>query len=54
MRSRGGKSRRTTIHDGWIQFRDDLGLRLGDVVVLEGADHFRTHFAVQVMRNDRA
>ncbi|WOH00908.1 hypothetical protein DCAR_0520284 [Daucus carota subsp. sativus] len=30
---------------------DDM---LGDVVVLEGADHFRTHFAVQVIRNDSA
>ncbi|WOH00528.1 hypothetical protein DCAR_0519894 [Daucus carota subsp. sativus] len=54
VRSRGGKSRRTTIHDGWIQFRDDLNLRLGVAVVLECADNFCTHFAVQVTRNDSA
>ncbi|WOH00956.1 hypothetical protein DCAR_0520333 [Daucus carota subsp. sativus] len=49
--NRGGKSNRTTIHDGWIQFRDDLGLHLGDVVVLKCARNSIQHFALQVLRN---
>ncbi|WOG90789.1 hypothetical protein DCAR_0310034 [Daucus carota subsp. sativus] len=54
VRYRGANSNRTTIHDGWIQFRDGLGLQLGDVVVFECADPFRTHFAVRVLRNHGA
>ncbi|XP_063936677.1 uncharacterized protein LOC108227884 [Daucus carota subsp. sativus] len=50
VRSRGGKSRRTTIHDGWIRFRDDLKLVEGDVVVLECASNSLYHFAVQVIK----
>ena len=51
MRHRGGKSQRTAIKDGWMQFRDDLGLVAGDVVVLECADSSIQHFCVQVMKN---
>ncbi|WOH06079.1 hypothetical protein DCAR_0625502 [Daucus carota subsp. sativus] len=54
VRNRGGKSNRTTIHEGWIQFRDDLGLHLGDVVVLECARNSRHHFSLQVVRNHGA
>lgn len=50
VRSRGGKSRRTTIHDGWIRFRDDLELVEGDVVVLECASNSLYHFAVRVIK----
>ncbi|KAK1374236.1 hypothetical protein POM88_030429 [Heracleum sosnowskyi] len=29
---------RTTINDGWVQFRDDLGLKVGDIVKFETVD----------------
>ena len=49
--SRRDNSRRNTINDGWIKFRDDLGLAEGDVVVLECACYSSRHFAVQVIKN---
>ncbi|WOH00621.1 hypothetical protein DCAR_0519990 [Daucus carota subsp. sativus] len=47
----GGESQRTAIKDGWMQFRDDLGLVAGDVLVLECADSSIQHFCVQVIKN---
>ncbi|WOH00525.1 hypothetical protein DCAR_0519890 [Daucus carota subsp. sativus] len=50
VRTRPGNLKRTTIMDGWIQFRDDLGLEAGDVIVLECALASFHHFSVGVLK----
>lgn len=54
VRKRGCKGQRRAIKDGWMEFRDDLGLAVGDVLVFEGADYCGEHFAVQVVKNSGA
>nr|XP_017215255.1 PREDICTED: uncharacterized protein LOC108193204 [Daucus carota subsp. sativus]XP_017215256.1 PREDICTED: uncharacterized protein LOC108193204 [Daucus carota subsp. sativus] len=43
---------RTTIHDGWIEFRDDLGLEVGDVCVFESATGSYDRFSVRVVKKE--
>ena len=40
--------------DGWIQFRDDMGLQAGDVIVLECTLASFHHFSVGVLKNEVA
>ncbi|KAK1364110.1 TF-B3 domain-containing protein [Heracleum sosnowskyi] len=43
--------KRTTIHDGWIDFRNDLDLKAGDVCVFESPAFSINHFTVSVISN---
>ena len=54
VRSWGCKCHRTTIKEGWMEFRDDMGLQVGDVLVLECDDYYVHHFAVRVIKNGSA
>ncbi|XP_017242986.1 uncharacterized protein LOC108215138 isoform X4 [Daucus carota subsp. sativus] len=54
VKCRGVKNRRSTINNGWIQLREDLGLVEGDIVVLECAHFCGNHFALHVVKNDGA
>ncbi|KAK1377744.1 hypothetical protein POM88_024488 [Heracleum sosnowskyi] len=42
--------KRTTIHDGWLQFRDDLGLNIGDQCIFKWKDRSYNHFIVEVVK----
>ncbi|KAK1370933.1 hypothetical protein POM88_037025 [Heracleum sosnowskyi] len=41
---------RTTIHDGWLPFRDDLGLNIGDQCIFKWKDTSYNHFIVEVVK----
>lgn len=41
---------RTTIHDGWIEFRDDFQLKIGDVCLFTRKDDSIRKFTVQLIR----
>lgn len=43
-------SRRTTIHDGWLKFRDDLELTVGDKCIFKWQDDCCQKFIVDVFR----
>lgn len=45
---------RTTIHDGWIEFRNDLDLKVGDLCVFECPAFSNRHFQVRVIRNTQS
>ncbi|KAK1370937.1 hypothetical protein POM88_037029 [Heracleum sosnowskyi] len=42
--------KRTTIHDGWLPFRDDLGLNIGDQCIFKWKDRSYNHFIVEVVK----
>lgn len=54
VRTHRCKCHRTAIKDGWMEFRDDMGMGLGDVLVLECADYCVHHFAVRVVKSGAA
>lgn len=43
--------KRTTIHDGWIDFRKDLELQEGDICLFECPIDSLRHFNVRVIRS---
>ncbi|KAK1372387.1 hypothetical protein POM88_028580 [Heracleum sosnowskyi] len=45
---------RTTINDGWVNFRDDLGLKVGDIVKFETVDDDVYKFVFQVEDGSRS
>ncbi|KAK1374665.1 hypothetical protein POM88_030858 [Heracleum sosnowskyi] len=45
------ESKRTTIHQGWIQFRGDLQLNVGDVCKFESIDEDLWKFRVKILRS---
>ncbi|KAK1401126.1 hypothetical protein POM88_000731 [Heracleum sosnowskyi] len=42
--------KRTTIHDGWLQFHDDLGLNIGDQCIFKWKDRSYKQFIVEVVK----
>ena len=54
VRARKPNYQRKTILEGWIQFREDLGLAVGDLVILECPTNSRHHFSVQVIKQQLA
>ncbi|WOG81910.1 hypothetical protein DCAR_0101066 [Daucus carota subsp. sativus] len=51
VRTRRNQFVRCGILDGWIKFREDLGLAVGDVVVLKCTNDSLHHFSVKVIKN---
>lgn len=44
------KGKRTAIHSGWIKFRDDLQLNVGDCCCFKWIDESYQRFRVEVVR----
>lgn len=51
VRKTGCKGQRKAIKQGWMEFRDDMGLAMGDVLVFEAVDYCGEYFGVQVIKN---
>ena len=43
-------SNRTTIYGGWIQFRDDMQLNVGDLCYFRWINESYHHFRVEIIR----
>lgn len=43
-------SKRTTIHNGWLQFRDDLQLAVGDLCMFEWKNDTVRNFNVRIVK----
>ncbi|WOG88849.1 hypothetical protein DCAR_0208084 [Daucus carota subsp. sativus] len=50
VKARKPNRQRKTILEGWIQLREDLGLAVGDVLILECPTNSRHHFSLQVIK----
>ncbi|KAK1351601.1 hypothetical protein POM88_054173 [Heracleum sosnowskyi] len=44
--------KRTTIHDGWLEFRESLGLQVGATLVFHCAKESCYHFSVTVIKQE--
>ncbi|KAK1401394.1 TF-B3 domain-containing protein [Heracleum sosnowskyi] len=43
--------KRTTINDGWVEFREDLGLNVGDICSFQCCTYSYSNFTISVIKN---